>query len=217
MNIRVVSFDLDGTLYPYSQLVRHALRLFVRYPVFAYHFAAVRKKVRQIRPVADLHRLQADLLAERLGITEVECRSRIDTVIYGEWIRCFTRVRPFEHVEGVLQGFRSRGKKLALLSDYPVTEKIGYLGLSDYWDATITSESTHYLKPNPEPFQEILSFFHCRAEEVLYVGDNYYYDVMGAHSVGMKTAHLTRFPRRNSVATFTFHNYREFDRLTHGL
>ena len=52
-------------------------------------------------------------------------------------------------------------------------------------------------------------------EEILYVGDHYEYDVLGAHAVGMRVAHLTRKERPDSVADFQFGGYKELIQFIH--
>ena len=104
-----------------------------------------------------------------------------------------------------------QGLRIAVLSDYPVERKLKYLGLlQEGWDVLLSSEVTQYLKPNPEPFGELLSRWGLPAEAVLYVGDNYEYDVFGACAVGMKTAYLTNRLARKSLATFSFRDYYDF-------
>ena len=166
-----------------------------------------------MRPVDDLERLQAELLSERMGVSLTEAGNLIKRIVYDDWIERFRRVRPYPGLKTLLPRLKAQGLRIAVLSDYPVERKLKYLGLlQEGWDALLSSEVTQYLKPNPEPFGELLSRWGLPAEAVLYVGDDYEYDVLGARAAGMRTAHLTSRPVRKSLATFTFRDYYDFAR-----
>nr|MDA3948118.1 HAD family hydrolase [Spirochaeta sp.] len=81
--------------------------------------------------------------------------------------------------------------------------------IENLWNVAFSSEETGYLKPNPEPFQRLIAEFGRPAERILYVGNSYHYDVVGARSCGMKTAHITRRLHRNSVADLQFREFHE--------
>ena len=49
-----------------------------------------------------------------------------------------------------------------------------------------------------------------KTEEILYVGDRYHSDIVGAYKTGMSTAHLSRKRRVNSLADITFSSYKNF-------
>ena len=104
-----------------------------------------------------------------------------------------------------------------MLSDFPVERKLRYLGLDGYWDCALTSEETGYLKPNPEPFLAVAGRLGLPPEQIVFVGDKYLYDVLGAHRVGMRTAHLTRVPENHGVADFSFRGYSRFPALVEQL
>jgi putative hydrolase of the HAD superfamily len=213
MKIKAVAFDLDGTLYPSHRLLYKFSLPALKNSRFYLHFSRVRKIIRTLRPVVDFHTCQAELLAERLGITCEEAKIRIRNLVYREMENRFARVRPFPYVEQTLRALKSAGYKLAVLSDFPVTGKLEGLGLQDYWDCLLSSEQTHYLKPNPEPFAALAACLKLRPAEILYIGDKYRYDICGAHAAGMLTAHLSRRQTPGSEANFTFSSYKNFASL----
>jgi putative hydrolase of the HAD superfamily len=213
MLIKAVAFDVDGTLYPYSRLIGTSVALALQYPRFFGQFARVRIDVRRARPIEDLRRLQTELLADRLKMSVESADALIRKVIYGHLEERFRLVRPFRGVAAALSALREQELKLAVLSDFPVTRKLRYLGLDGLWDCELSSEETNYLKPNPEPFLALAGRLGLEPREILYVGDRYSYDVLGAHGVGMRTAHLSRRPAAGSVADLTFSSYASFARL----
>ena len=66
--VQAILFDLDGTLYPNHQAFRCAWPLFVRYKSLFLAFREVRSRVSNMRPIYDLHALQAQMVAENIKI-----------------------------------------------------------------------------------------------------------------------------------------------------
>ncbi len=59
------------------------------------------------------------------------------------------------------------------------------LGVIDYFDALIDPGDVHAYKPMAAPFKEAMRRLGSTAEETLYIGDEYYADVVGAKGVGI--------------------------------
>lgn len=204
--VQAILFDLDGTLYPNHQAVRRAWSLFVQYKSLFLAFREVRSRVRNIRPIYDLHALQAQMVAEKLQIAPEVARDLIDEVIYTRLIGRFSGVKTFKGTLRVLTMLRDRGVVTGVLSDLPPNEKLEHLGLLGF-DYVLTSETTNYLKPNPEPFLYAAEQLTVHAENVMYVGNHYQYDILGARAVGMLTAHRVRRKQIHSQADLTFFRY----------
>lgn len=207
--MKVVAFDVDGTLYPNAAMYFRSIPFALRHLSLLRAFGRVRRKLRLIRPIGDFHRTQAELLALERGISPEEAFEIIEKVFYGRWQDVIRRVRLFPHVRETLEELKSAGLKLAALSDFPLRRKLAFLGLDGIWDYARSSEETGYLKPSPEPFLDLVREFSVRPDEILYVGNNYAYDVEGARSQGLRTAHLTRRAREDSSADFSFNDYRK--------
>ena len=211
MDVDAVAFDIDGTLYPNRQMYFYSVLFSLSRLRFLKHYRKVRKTIRQTRPIEDFRLTQARLLSESMHISlEHACR-RIDNDIYQKWQKTFKNVRTHPHLIETLKKLHRDGYKLGVMSDFPIGGKLEYLGLPGVWDCAISSEDTGYLKPNPEPFYAVSSHLGLPPDRILYVGNNYDYDIIGAHRVGMKTAHLAREPAENSVADLTFRDYRELE------
>jgi len=217
MAIKAVAFDLDGTFYPYSHMFSISLFLALCHPWFLFQFSRVRKEIRSIRPVDNFRELQAKLMAERLAITRERAEEAIERIIYDKFENLFRFMKPFPHLTATLGELKGAGYKLAVLSDFPVKRKLSYLGLAGLWDYTLSSEETNYLKPNKEPFLKIVETLKVDPGEILFVGDRYHYDVVGARQVGMKTAHFTRIAEANGLADFTFNSYKGFFKLVNNI
>lgn len=214
MDLEAVAFDVDGTLYPNYRMYFNSLAFGLRKPHLIYHFSAVRSLIRRIRPIHDFRRLQAELLAERMRISSDEAYDLIEHWVYSRWESSLSRIRPFRHVREMLAELKAAGLKLGVVSDYPVVKKLVYLDLGIEWHCAFSSEETGYLKPNPEPFMEMARRLETPPDRILYVGNSYQYDVLGARGVGMQTAHLSARRVPGSMADITFSDFRQ---LTDGV
>jgi putative hydrolase of the HAD superfamily len=103
-----------------------------------------------------------------------------------------------------------------MLSDFPLENKIEYLGLRGKWDAILCSEATGRLKPDPLPFIKLAEALGLPPEKILYVGNSFSYDVIGAQKAGMKAAWIKPmiscsrvFGKKRKTADFVFYNYRQ--------
>ena len=159
--------------------------------------------------VVDFYEYQARLVADLLNAPPDRIGEDIERLIYRGWEPHFLRVRLFPYAGELLAELRAARLKLGLLSDFPPQAKLKNLGIADFWDAVICSEAVGALKPALRPFICLAEALGCAPDRVLYVGNSYRYDVLGARRAGMKTALITSRGRAKSSADFTFHNYRK--------
>lgn len=210
--IRAVAFDIDGTLYPNGRMYRASLGIVLRHWRLFRAFGAARKTVRTRHPIVDLRRETAELTAEQLGISAEVAAQRINDVIYDQWENVLRRVPLYSGVTELLADLRSRGVPLAAMSDFPVVSKLQLLGISDYWDVAFSAEEIGYLKPNVEPFESLEERLSVKPREILYVGNSYHYDVLGAAAAGFHTAHLGGDARKPGRADMAFRDFETLHR-----
>ncbi len=209
--MRAVAFDVDGTLYPFRRAMLRSLPLICRNGRVFRAFGLARRALRNERPGPELRRRQAELVALYLGTDRARAADLVERIVYQRWPQVFRRLRPYPYVAETLRRLRGRGFLLGAVSDSPFTrEKLAGLGLAGWWDGIVTADEAGALKPNPEPFLRVARLLNVAPPEVLFVGNSYHYDVLGAHRVGMLTAHFTRRPAAAGVATFSFAHYRVF-------
>ena len=103
---------------------------------------------------------------------------------------------------------KDAGLRLAALSDFPLSKKLEGWGLENLFEYQRSCEDIGYLKPNPEPFLDIAAYFGCTPREIVYVGNNYNYDIIGAKNSGLFAAHVTSKPVQGSQADFSFFDFR---------
>lgn len=122
--------------------------------------------------------------------------------------RLLGEAEAYPEVPEVLAALRGR-YRLALVSNadddwlYACLRKNG---LTE-WETAVSSEEVRAYKPHPAIFREALRRLDLRPEEVLYVGDSPYADILGAHHMGMPVAWVNRrgapLPRRVPQPTVT--------------
>jgi putative hydrolase of the HAD superfamily len=86
-----------------------------------------------------------------------------------------------------LEYLRGRGLKVGLVSNrsYSITELLKELGLDKIFHIALTAGEVGIWKPNPGLFEHVLRFLKTAPKETLYVGDNYYADVLGARAANL--------------------------------
>ena len=96
--------------------------------------------------------------------------------------QCF----PFTH--DILQTLKDRGYTLGLISNWNETADavLKENNLTQYFGTIIISSKLGIEKPAPKIFEAALQESGFTSDECLYVGDNYYDDVIGAQKVGIK-------------------------------
>jgi putative hydrolase of the HAD superfamily len=209
MKIDAVAFDIDGTLYPSWQMYCLSIPLFLGNLRFFRAFNRVRKELRKSPPSGDLHQAQCRLLSPLLGITDKAACDLIKKVAYTEWNRCFSRIRPFAGTADTIRKLRMIHLKTAVLSDFPLADRLERLGLDNLWDVEMSSEDTQYLKPSPKPFLMMAEKLGVSPDRILYVGNNYEYDAVGAAAVGMQTALIGSGLNKKRKVDIVFATYKE--------
>ena len=138
MKIKGIGFDIDGTLYNNTFMYHlYYSALLLSIPRLVWHYGRTRNRIRGVRPVDNFRRLQAGLIAEDMRKPEPEVRARVERHLYEDWEKSFRIIRPFPHIAGGLAGLRRDGYRLGVLSDFPVQNKLKFLGLED-WDCSFT-------------------------------------------------------------------------------
>ena len=159
---------------------------------------------------------QAKITAEYMHKPTDQVKEIIEKYIYNEWEHHFLGIKLFPYVREVLSGLKSASLKLAVMSDFPPENKLRNLGIDGFFDTMLCSEKTGALKPAPQPFLELAKSLETPPEKILYVGNNFRYDIIGASRAGFKTAFrakkLSKKTQYDSSvkADFLFNNYRQF-------
>jgi HAD superfamily hydrolase (TIGR01549 family) len=97
-------------------------------------------------------------------------------------------------VEVVVE-LKCRGFQLALVSNMMLPGKLLEAKLQSasiltYFDNTTISSDVGFMKPHPEIFRRALAESKLKPDEVVFVGDTYQQDIIGAKRAGLKTVWL---------------------------
>ena len=177
--VRMVVFDLDGTLYDQRRLrSRMAFRLLR-------HCLTRPQDARILRWISTFRRCREELAdAEAAGIRDQQYRRPASTLgidhrALEEVVRIWMHERPldylrecrFPEVERLFDVLRERGTKIAVLSDFPVATKLERLELRV--DIVVTAEDPEVdrLKPHAAGLQYLLKRTGIPPQRCLLIGD----------------------------------------------
>jgi putative hydrolase of the HAD superfamily len=125
------------------------------------------------------------------------------------------RLRLYPHVRAVLRELRGHFP-LALVTDGQSAHARGELhqvGLLDYFGPVVVSGDHGYRKPDGRLFGHALSALGVAPEHTLYVGNNMYRDIYGAHHAGLQTVLFDsdrgKREHRGCVPDFTIDDHRQ--------
>ena len=115
----------------------------------------------------------------------------------------------------ILPELRSKGYKLAVLSNRrtPFIDVLEELSLDNLFDDVMHAGEIGSWKPDPKVFTPLLEKMNLKPEETLYVGDNYYADVVGARNAGLVPLLYDPrgiFPDADCARITSFDEMREF-------
>ena len=93
-----------------------------------------------------------------------------------------------EDVRRALPALREAGYRLAVISnrDQPFRELLDAHGLSEFFPYSLAGGEVDSFKPEPGIFEHALKQVQVTAPETVYVGDNYYADIVGARRAGLE-------------------------------
>jgi putative hydrolase of the HAD superfamily len=200
--IRLLVFDMDGTLYR-----QQALRLAMGRALIAHSIAT--RDTRTPSIIASYRRLKESLAeAETADFEAVllagvaarhECTPAEVAAVIADWIE--TRPLPLlaaarvRGVETVFARARASGRQICILSDYPATAKLAALDLAADFIVAAGDPDIGVMKPHPRGLQSLVARAGVTPGETVMIGDRPERDGAAARRAG--TAALIR--RRRSL------------------
>jgi FMN phosphatase YigB (HAD superfamily) len=97
--------------------------------------------------------------------------------------------QPFvpNEIPTVLSTLKETGYLLAVVSnrETPFHNELEELNLSSYFDFVLAAGEVGVYKPDARVFQHALQRANTQAHETMYIGDNYFADIVGSNSAGL--------------------------------
>ncbi|HKP37935.1 MAG TPA: HAD family hydrolase [Pyrinomonadaceae bacterium] len=183
-SIRLVSWDVDGTLYSISRMKWHLMKLFLNH-MFQGRARLAAKELAAL----GRYRSQVDSVREAGGIlsesyltqNQREALLETETRWYGPAIH---KAGPRKDVVEVISFFASRGIPQVVLSDYEAAYKLDSLGLTSRFASIYVGERLGFVKPNARGFQHIAADYQISAADILHIGDRIDRDDAAARAAG---------------------------------
>jgi FMN phosphatase YigB (HAD superfamily) len=93
-----------------------------------------------------------------------------------------------EDVRRTLPLLKESGYILGVISnrDKPFQDVLDDHGIGEFFAFSLAAGEVNVFKPDPGVFEHALQRVHVSAGEAIYVGDNYYADVVGARAAGLQ-------------------------------
>lgn len=196
--VRLVIFDLDGTLYSYEQCNERAERqlreaMAVRLDVSDREARSLLKEAREevkghLGNVAASHNrlLYMQRVCEKKGVNPLPAAMELYDVY---WDAMLNEMELFPYVLPLFRLLRDKGVRIGVLTDLTAHiqyRKIKKLEIEEYIDYFTSSEEAGEDKPSGKIFRKMMEKTPFRPEETLMVGDSRERDVEGARACGMK-------------------------------
>ncbi|MEE4658827.1 MAG: HAD family hydrolase [Halieaceae bacterium] len=196
--IRVITFDLDNTLWDVEPVLLRAEQ--VQYDWLKTHRPAVSERfdmtalrdrridVWRVHPelahhISELRRVALYEVQVHCGYSEAEARQGARDA-FDAFLEVRHQVEPYEEALEVLETLAQRYTLGALTNGNADVYKAD---IGEYFDFAFSAEQVGASKPDPHMFEASLRETGASPAEVVHVGDSPQHDIAGARQVGMHT------------------------------
>jgi putative hydrolase of the HAD superfamily len=221
MKMKGILFDINGTLINIHtdegmDEIYRAVSHFLTYQGIYLHRGQVRDQYfrimeEQIKAAGEEHpefnvvALWREFLERNLDPAWQQPPDRLEAMPWflAEMYRGISRHRLelYPEVKSVLDELKPRFS-LAVVSDGQsawALPEMRAMGIDRYFDPIVISSDHGFRKPDPRLFHAALDGIGAGPEEVLFVGNDMYRDVFGAHQIGIKTVFFTSNQGRQNM------------------
>jgi len=190
--IKAILFDLDNTLIDFMQMKRNSCEAAMSAMIDAGLRIKKEKAMKKLFKLYDVYGLEDKKIFQKFLTEEI---GKVDYRILANAIVAYRAVRssylkPYPHTDYVLIKLKSKGVKLAIVTDAPKLKawlRLMAMKIGNFFDVVVAFEDTGKLKPHGLPFKAALQRLKVKPSECLMVGDMPHRDVEGAKKLGMKT------------------------------
>lgn len=199
--IRLVVFDVDGTLYD-QRPVRLAMARRLLLHSAARFSAKDLKALRVFRRLREQAAERALVDFEPVVIAEAAAAAGCTPERMAELVRDWIETRPLpllrsaraEGVERLFSALRRSGRRVAVWSDHPVRDKLAALGLEADDSAGAVDPDLGRLKPDPAGLELLMRRAGVKPSQTLMIGDRADRDGGAARRAGVRVLLRSRKP-----------------------
>lgn len=189
--VRLVVFDVDGTLYRQRGLRLAMLRMLVA--------DVIGTRSLQTFRILSLYRSHREVLAddrvrdfESKLIAHVAEQTRTSAAIVAATVAEWIETRPLPHLKphviagaaGLFAGIRRSGRQVAALSDYPAQAKLDAMGLGA--DFVVSAADVGIMKPDPTGLLAVIARAGATPATTVMIGDRAERDGEAARQAGVR-------------------------------
>jgi putative hydrolase of the HAD superfamily len=206
VEIRAVLFDLDNTLFDHSTSARAGLEAFLQHLGTASTDELARAWFQLEQTTYDrflahelsFHEQRRERLRQFLPLTgrAVPATDRLLDGLFDVYLQNYqTAWAAFPDAGPALQSLHDGDMTVGVITNgnhRQQTLKVSRIGLGPLMQGIFSSESMGHAKPSSEAFRQPCQSLGISPAHVLYVGDNFRFDVEGARNAGLQAIHLNR-------------------------
>ena len=196
MNIKLITFDLDDTLWDTAPVIASAevvLRNWLQAnapllgDVPVEHLFAIRERIVLAEPelkhrISALRRRVLTCVLEDVGYGQTQAQQLAEQG-FEVFLQARHKVEIFPEVQPMLE-LLSQHYALGVITNG--NADVSRLGLADYFRFALCAEDLGIGKPDPAPFEEALRRSGVPASEAVHVGDHPRDDIAGAQRAGLR-------------------------------
>jgi len=201
-NIRLISFDLDDTLWPTQPVImaaEHELHQWLKLnaPDMASALSVFDMRDQRLEFMQEYPQLAHNLTLVRVKTLEAALgaygySSSLAAQAMAVFRNARNRVTPWEDVRPLLEELGQRYILVSLTNGNAEVERTPLRGCFHY---SLSAEDIGCAKPDPGMFHQLASLSGCTFEQMLHVGDDWERDMLPAMRLGMATAWVHRYPK----------------------
>lgn len=217
--IKAILLDLDDTLIlnPDRVFAIEYLNLFEQFARETWGkqgvSSAIREAIQRMQVSRDFHQtnyaVKVETISHAVGESVSDTTTALATFYNQFYVRLQACIQPNPIANLLVDYLRSKDFAIIIATNplytaYEIKQRLSWGRLnSNFADyAFVThSENTHYTKPNPAYYAEIIARVGIEPDEVLMVGDSFKNDIEPAKSLGMLTYHITEAFRGKNQGT----------------
>jgi HAD superfamily hydrolase (TIGR01549 family) len=210
-DIRLVAFDVDGTLYRQGPLRLRMGRDMVLHAVAKCDLNAIRvvsayRRIRERLAAEEVVDFERVLIADTAEATSMS-PERVHAIV-SEWIETrplrYLKSCLFSGVPQLFAGLERAGKKIGIFSDYSATEKLAAMGLAAHH--VVAASDVGLLKPHATGLQSLMAAASASARETLFIGDRADRDGVAGQRAGVRILIRSSKPIEAFQTFKTFHD-----------